>query len=352
MIDQVLSALLDAYRDGRKVVFTALVETRGSTPQKAGAAMLVYETGDQVGTLGGGCVEAEVKRKALESLAQPGALIESFQLNHDYGWDDGLICGGRMTMLIDPILPEYDISYYQQYKQLLDQGIGCTEVVCFATDEESSAIAPGSRFLFDVHKQLISQTGIGAVHERVARPLQDLATRPRPYHAHGLAFLPHLATCRLYIIGAGHVGKKLAEYAADVDFDVIVIDDREIYCNPSNIPQAKEWLVGDFDEVLPDLPIDANAFCVIVTRGHNHDEQALFHVIKKSPRFLGMIGSKRKIKLIFDDLLQQGISQHLLDNVQAPIGLDIGSQTVPEIAVSIVAQLIAARNAECLVKKL
>ena len=347
MIHPVLTALLDAHAKRRSVVFTSLVETRGSTPQKAGAAMLVFENGDQIGTLGGGCVEAEVKRKALESLASTGPIIETFQLNHDYGWDDGLICGGRMTMLIEPISPEFDISYYESYLNLLEAGAGCTEIVCFNPDNEHEIqISPGSRFLFDVNNELVSQSAEYAGSDELRSCLKSLSSRPRPYHQHGFAFLPHLATCQLFIIGAGHVGKKLAEYAADVDFEVTVVDDREIYCNADNIPQANNWITGDFDEVLPDLRIDANSFCVIVTRGHNHDEQALFHLIKKSPRFLGMIGSKRKIKLIFDDLRQQGIDPGLLETVHAPIGFDINSQTVPEIAISIVAQLIAARNQE------
>jgi len=102
--------------------------------------------------------------------------------------------------------------------------------------------------------------------------------------------------------------------------------------------------VGTFDEVLPKLEVDHNTLCLIITRGHNHDEEALYHLAQTDASYVGMIGSKRKIKLIFEDLLQSGVSAEQLERVYAPIGFDIGSQTVPEIAVSVVAELIAHRN--------
>src|SRR5438552_7827712 len=107
---ELLSQLLDSLTAGRPVAYTALVETRGSTPQKAGAAMLVFPDGSQAGTLGGGCVEAEVKRRALRLIDQGGPEVLTFQLDDNYGWDDGLICGGRMKMLVDPLRPGEDVS--------------------------------------------------------------------------------------------------------------------------------------------------------------------------------------------------------------------------------------------------
>lgn len=344
---EVLSSLLQKQADGEPVVYTALIETRGSTPQKAGASMLVCADGSQVGTLGGGCVEAEVKRKALESLGTGLPEIAVFQLDHDYGWDDGLICGGRMTMLIAPVLPGDAVQYYREYLQLLDSGRGCLEAIRFESEGESPR-QPGERFLFGPKGELVSHLN---PQESTATPAAELLqqlrlpiSRPRPYVAQGVAFLPQLPHSKLVIVGAGHVGKKLAEYAADVDFEVTVIDDRELYCNAANLPGASHCLVGEFDDVLPELEIDEQTYCVIVTRGHNHDEEALLHLIRRAPAYLGMIGSKRKIRLIFEDLQRQGVTPELLQQVHAPIGLEIGSQTVPEIAISIVAQLIQARN--------
>ena len=340
MMKPVLEALIAARSANRKVVFTSLVETRGSTPQKAGAAMLVFEDGTQVGTLGGGCVEAEVKRKSLENLATGETEIVQFQLNHDYGWDDGLICGGRMTMLISPVESTEAGAYYERYLQSVESAKGCIEAVI--VDEKVGV--PGSRYLFSSGSEFISPEGTPAPPQVLIENVPVIENRPRATLKDGISYLPYLPQARLLIIGAGHVGRALAKYAADVDFAVTVVDDREVFCNQENIPEANDCIVGNFEDVLPGLEVDQQTLCVIVTRGHNHDEEALFHLIQKQPRFLGMIGSKRKIRLIFDDLLRNGIDEALLEKVHAPIGLEIGSQTVPEIAISIVAQLIESRN--------
>ncbi len=341
-MQNVLEALIAARESGKKVVFTSLIETRGSTPQKSGATMLVYEDGSQVGTLGGGCVEAEVKRKALENLATSKTEVVSFQLNHDYGWDDGLICGGRMTMLIAPIVEQYNSNYFQTTLDLLRSGQGLTEAVLL---DDANGLA-GTQFLFDHNGELVAFSREAAPPKVVIENLPSLKRRPRPSVSQGVSYLPRLPKIKLLVIGAGHVGKKLTAYASDADFEVTVVDDREIFCNKENIPTAKHWIVGEFDQILPDLTIDEQTYCVIVTRGHNHDEEALFHLIKRNPKFVGMIGSKRKIKLIFEDLIRNGIDSELLNRVRAPIGLEIGSQTVPEIAISIVAQLIEFRNCQ------
>src|ERR1700724_3096708 len=119
-----LTAILD---QGRDCVYCSIVETRGSTPQKAGAAMLVFPDGSQRGTLGGGCVEAEVKQRALRVLNDGAAHAEilTFCLDDNFGWDDGLICGGRMSILADPLAAPVT-PYYQRYQQLVEQGHGCT----------------------------------------------------------------------------------------------------------------------------------------------------------------------------------------------------------------------------------
>lgn len=341
-MNAVLDALADLIQSGQPVVYTALVETRGSTPQKAGATMLVFPDGRQIGTLGGGCVEAEVKRKALQSFQGGQAELVTFQLDNNYGWDDGLICGGRMTMLIDPLASPGSKDYFRTYRQ--SSAAGCTEAVVLDMDKGGAPV--GSRFLFNAQGDLLATSdGSGLpAPTSVLAGLKPLSQRPRPYVAGGVSYLTHLPRCRLVIIGAGHVGQRVAEYAAAVDFDVWVIDDRAEYCNADHIPAAKRLVVGSIEDTLAGLESDIDTFCIIVTRGHNHDEQALFHMIRKESRYLGMIGSKRKIKLIFEDLLQQGVPQALLDRVHAPLGLDIGSQTVPEIAISIVAELIRERN--------
>ena len=339
----ILHELQEALRTGTPVAYTALVETRGSTPQKPGAMMLVFPDGSQTGTLGGGCVEAEVKRRALRLLDEGTCEIVTFQLDNDYGWDDGLICGGRMSMLVDPLRPGDDAAYYRAVAEIAAAGRGCTEAIILDPAKAGGGLA-ADRVLLDPDGQVLATRGSGEPPSALRENLRPLSERPRPYVAGGISYLPRLERCRLVIVGAGHVGQKVAELAAACDFDVWVVDDREQYCNPERFPEARRLIVGDIDTSLSGLDIDPNTFCIIVTRGHNHDEEALYHLAETPARYVGMIGSRRKIRLIFDDLLGEGISREALARVHAPLGFDIGSQTVPEIAVSIVAELIAHRN--------
>ena len=178
------------------------------------------------------------------------------------------------------------------------------------------------QFMFTVEIWSASATG------RTLAPTSVWAGRSAPRAPTYPSFLP----------------KGVAELAADVDFDVWVVDDREQYCNPERFPAARRLIVAPIDNALSGLEIDSNTMCIIVTRGHNHDEEALYHIAEKPSRYVGMIGSRRKIRLIFEDLLREGIPRDRLERVHAPLGFDIGSQTVPEIAVSILAELIAHRN--------
>ncbi|MGQ0635833.1 MAG: XdhC family protein [Planctomycetaceae bacterium] len=339
---KVLDALDRSIRAGEPVAYTALVETRGSTPQKAGAAMLVFPNGSQVGTLGGGCVEAEVKRKALWLLDQGQTELLTFHLDDNYGWDDGLICGGRMKMLVDPVRPGDDLSYFEALHRLVSTGAAGTEAIVI--DPEKAVGRAGDRFLFDGEGRLLASRALAPAPRAVGEGLKPLTERPRPYIEQGVSYLPFLQRCRLIVVGAGHVGQKVAQLAVEVDFDVWVVDDRDEYCNATHFPQAQRLIVGPVDTVLSGLEIDHNTYCLIVTRGHNHDEEALYHLAEKPAGYVGMIGSRRKIRLIFDDLIADGVSREALARVHAPLGLDIGSQTVSEIAVSIVAELIGHRN--------
>ncbi len=350
---ELLTQLTLALEQGRDCVYCSVVETRGSTPQKAGAAMLVFADGRQVGTLGGGCVEAEVKRQALKTLAGDGEAkteVLTFCLDDNYGWDDGLICGGRMSILADPLASRSEHrqrvrAYYEHFRNIVEAGAGCTEAVAVAAE-----VAPiGCRYLFDASGQLIDNLAPipgSAVPALVVGGLIPLERRPKPTHQHGVAYLPVLPRITLLIVGGGHVGQAVAKLGADVDFDVWVLDDRDAYANRERFPTASRHLVGDIGQQLRTLEpeITPSVYALIVTRGHGHDEEALYHLATTRAGYVGMIGSKRKIKLIYEDLLARNIPQAALEKVHAPLGFDIGSQTVPEIAVSIVAELIACRN--------
>ncbi len=338
----VLQDLEAAFRNRQAVAYTALVETRGSTPQKPGATMLVFPDGSQTGTLGGGCVEAEVKRRSLFLLDKGRPEIVTFHLDDNYGWDDGLICGGRMKMLVDPLRPGDDVGYYDALASRLAEGKGFTEAVLL--EPQSGGGAAADRWLVDENGTIAAHRGSDSLPSSLLANVKPLSQRPRAYVSAGVSYLPRLHRLRLIIVGAGHVGQKVAELAHEADFDVWVVDDREQYCNAERFPFAKRLLLGTLSDSLRGLSVDEQTFCIIVTRGHHHDEEALSLLVRKPACFVGMIGSRRKIRLIFDDLLRDGIPRDDLRRVHAPLGLEIGSQTVPEIAVSIVAELIACRN--------
>ena len=339
--------------------------------------MLVFPDGSQAGTLGGGCVEAEVKRRAIGALDAARPLIAAFQLDSDYGWDDGLICGGRMLVVIWPVVDEASRGYFARLARQVDGGDGVTEAAVF--DSEASGLAAPALFLFDSRDRAVAAlngptgsaiaagerdlTGANAggapsadrdnnavlggpesFPARVCETLRPIAGRPRPYATRGVAYLPILPRCRLVIVGGGHVGKAVAEMAADLDFAVWIVDDRADYTDATRFPRVERRIHGPIEQVLPALDVTPDTYCLIVTRGHGHDERALYYLANRGARYVGLIGSRRKIKLIFDDLRQEGVPVESLRQVYAPVGLDIGSQTVPEIAVSICAELVAHRN--------
>jgi xanthine dehydrogenase accessory factor len=340
-----LADLEAALEQQRPCVFCVVVETRGSTPQKAGAAMLVFADGSQRGTLGGGCIEAEVRQRALRVLAAGGGRPEvlTFCLDDNYGWDDGLICGGRMTILADPLASDRASDYYRCLRRRVEDGCGCTQAIALAP---VFGLSPGDGFLFDAAGQLIARTTDAVLPAEIPQSLVPLTQRPAPSSCRGIAYLPVLPRITLLIVGAGHVGQAVARLAAEVDFDVWVLDDRASYASRERFPSAQRLLIGDIGPTLHQLAPDLtpSTYCLIVTRGHNHDEEALYHLAATPAGYVGMIGSKRKIKLIFEDLLAKGVTREALVRVHAPLGLAIGSQTVPEIAISIVAELIACRN--------
>jgi xanthine dehydrogenase accessory factor len=347
---ELLTELTAALEAGRACVFCSVIETRGSTPQKAGAAMLVFADGSQRGTLGGGCVEAEVKQKALGVMANGGGRAEvlSFCLDDNYGWDDGLICGGRMNILAEPLAgcdaEAGKAAYFRRFRQQVEEGNGCTEAV---VGTNALGLPVGARYLFDSAGRVLAQVGEGGAPEQIRTHLVPLSKRPGPSAHQGIAYLPILPRVTLLIVGGGHVGCAVAKLAAEVDFTVWVADDRERYASAERFPSAERRLVGEIGPTVKQLAereVTPSFYCLVVTRGHAHDEEALYHLATTPAGYVGMIGSRRKIKMIYEDLIAKGIPPATLARVHAPLGFDIGSQTVPEIAVSIVAELIACRN--------
>jgi xanthine dehydrogenase accessory factor len=243
-------------RDGRRGAVATIVNVRGSVPSFKTAKMLVRDDGSIVGTIGGGCVEADVWQAAREVMESEKPRTLTFDLNQDPKYDTGLVCGGTLDVFIELVLP------------------------------------------------------------------------------------PAL----LYVFGAGHVAINLCKVASNAGFELIVTDDRSSYATKERFPAAREVRALDFDEAIKMLDPSETSYIVIVTRGHRDDMRILRWAVQTRARYVGMIGSKRKVIEIFKTLQKERIPAHLFERVHAPIGLDIGAITPEEIAVAITAELIAIRR--------
>jgi xanthine dehydrogenase accessory factor len=335
--------LINALEQGRELIVCQVVETRGSTPQKAGSMMIIDTSGGQMGTLGGGCVENEVKQKAIQQIGGNTAAVHSFLLDHDYAWADGLICGGKMVVVTQCMRGAEPLDYFRTLDRVIEEGRGFTEAIVIDR-AHSGAAAVGTRFVVDAEGRARATWPDGALPEGLVECVVPPVERPKPSVHRGISLLPYWPRIRLIVVGAGHVGQAVASLAAGADFDVWVVDDRYQYANRERFPAAQKLLVGPIEEVLQTLEITPQTYALIVTRGHGHDQEALHRLAPTPAAYVGLIGSRRKIRLIFESLRAAGIADTDLARVAAPVGLEIGSQSVPEIAISIVAELIARRN--------
>lgn len=259
--------------------------------------MVILADGKTLGTIGGGCVEAEVRTQALRLIFAPTDRLLSFKLDHDYGWDDGLVCGGSMEVAVQVIATPDQAMNLRKVRDRLAEGISA-QLPIAVRDEQNQLV----HFSF--------------------------AMQPAP---------------TLVIAGAGHVGTALAAVASQMDFRVIVIDDRPDFASPTRFPNAT-IRIGSAETELEKLSLNEQSYVVIVTRGHRRDALALAAVVRSRAGYIGLIGSKRKIIKIFSDLREQGVSSEQLNRVHAPIGLNLGAVTPAEIAVSIAAEIIAVRR--------
>jgi len=255
-MQDVFEAALHAERHDDAAALVSVIATEGSTPQKAGAKMVVYADGRIVGTIGGGCLEAEMIRRARHAIETRRSQLASYDLTPDQAGEDGLVCGGRMQVFIEPI-----------------EGIPT-----------------------------------------------------------------------LLLFGAGHVAQPLARLAKSVGFRVEVADDRVKFANAERFPDADRVLVEAFAEAAGKMTIGRNSYAVVVTRGQKGDADALQAVLGKGLRFVGLLGSRPKAVHVMSELEERGVETGALAEIHVPLGIEIGAQSPEEIAVSIMAELIAVRR--------
>ncbi len=243
-------------KEGRRGALATIINVRGSIPSFETAKMLVREDGTIAGTIGGGCVEAEVWEAAREVMKNEKPQTLNFNLNNNPRYDTGLVCGGTLEVFVEPALP----------------------------------------------------------------------------------------VSTLYIFGAGHVSFSLYKVARMAGFEVVITDDRETYANRERFPDARDIYADEYEHVMSQLAPNDTSYIVIVTRGHRDDMRVLRWAAETPARYIGMIGSQRKTISIYKELEKEGISAEKLARVYAPVGIDFGAITPEEIAISIVAELIARRR--------
>ena len=253
----VYDELINLRKQGQKAALATIVRIRGSVPSFQTAKMLVREDGSTLGSVGGGCVEAEVWAAAQEAIREEKSRVMSFDLTDDSMADSGLICGGKLEIFVEPILP-----------------------------------------------------------------------------------IP-----RVVIFGAGHISIQVSKIATVAGFKSWLVDDRPIYANATRFPKAERIFSDSFEEAFREIVPDQNTYIVIVTRGHQEDQNVLRWAVGTDARYVGMIGSKRKVRTIVRSLEEEGLDRERLDRAHMPIGIDINAIVPEEIAVAIVAELVHFRRA-------
>ncbi|HEY4362498.1 MAG TPA: XdhC/CoxI family protein [Bryobacteraceae bacterium] len=241
---------------GQKCALATIVNVRGSIPSYESAKLLVREDGSMMGTVGGGCVEAEVWNAAREVIETEKPRNMNFSLGQDAAYDEGLICGGQLNIFVEPVIPQ-------------------------------------------------------------------------PY---------------AFIFGGGHVSKSLSKVAAMAGFSTVIVDNREAFANAERFPEAEATYAEEYEDVFPKLPITSSSYLIIVTRGHRDDMRVLRWAVTTPAKYIAMIGSKRKTISVVHELEREGFSREVFEKVFAPMGLEIGAESPEEIAVSVVAEMIAARR--------
>ena len=352
----IYSEILSALETEEIVMLATIISTSGSTPASALSKMLVKNNGiKSVGSIGGGCMEGDVFTEAKRLFPLGKANILTFYLKEDE-FIQGLICGGNLDVLIEPITRE-QIPLFQQIISFGENGQDCLVATLVQTD---GAIKDKRAFA------TIEETNkwINGMLEKWSKDIRH-STNPLPHLESNQVHLDKLhqneiqriklpageifvepvqSNPSLYIFGGGHIAKSLCNFAAECGFDVVVIDDREQYANSTRFPRASQTLAINFLSAFDHISVKSSSYIVIVTRGHQYDGEILERSLQTSARYIGMIGSKRKVETIYERFLKHGVPIERLKRVHAPIGIELGAVTPEEIAISIMAQLIRIRR--------
>jgi xanthine dehydrogenase accessory factor len=337
--------LVELLAAGEGLVLATVIETEDSTPQVPGASAVFSAEGLAAGTVGGGVLEARTQAIAGIALRDRRSRLGRFRLDAAAPGDkDAAMCGGRASVLIDPLTEEGSEVFAAVRDGIRDgvSGVLASLLVRVEGDEvdvrrewlPGGDIPAGSPLL-----------GTGLTPEMTRGALASGRVRLHRADRTFVFLEPVRPLPRLVIAGAGHVGRALAHLGSLLDFRVTVIDDRAEFANRGNIPDADSIVVGDIAPSVRGVADSPDNYFVVVTRGHERDAEALRACLGRPAAYVGMIGSKSKVAAIRREFLERGwCAEDEWARVHSPIGLEIGSKTVEEIAVSIAAQLVLVRS--------
>ena len=338
---------------GEKAALSTSVSSKGSLPMSKKAKMLVTTDGQIIGTVGGGCLEADVWDEAREVMDSGESSLQKFVLTEENAGDSGLNCGGNVEVFTEPLVKADAEALF-------------TEIARIRAERESAVlatrVAPGSA---SASKLLVREDGttIGslgnpeteaAIHRTIKEEgkvpedlLEVIETGEDAQGAPQRVFVESIVPePTLYLFGGGHVSHAIARIAATVGFRIVIIDDRPMFANKERFPMADETMTLDLETAFNELKIDDLSYICAVTRGHQHDKPVVRQAVQTEAAYIGMLGSRRKVAIMWKEFLAEGITQEQIDRVHAPIGLAIAADNPEEIAVSVVGELIHCRRSK------
>ena len=350
METEVTLGLKKAFEQNQAVVLITITSVLGSTPRKPGAKMLVFADGTTIGTIGGGCGEAEARREAFNVLSSQSSKTYCLNMTADMAQEEGMVCGGIMELFLD-YLDKDDMSSFESDSDLI------LVTVIEAADERLL----GKKLFIKNNGDILGDLGLEELN-RVA--LESSKTKLRSCQPFLMCLDSEFKHCKtsvtkatfrcliepattvvqLLILGAGHIALPLATMAKILGYEVTVVDDRPSFANPVRFSTADTVICNNFEQAIEGITINPQTFVVIITRGHRYDKVCLQKVIHQPAAYIGMIGSRKRVKALIAELEEEGVPSDLLNQLYSPIGLKIGAETPEEIAVSILGELIKVQR--------
>lgn len=339
--------ITEKFNAGLPVVLATIISMEGSTPRESGSRMVIVENNETFGTVGGGLMEAVTIKKSVKVLnAAKSEIIEIDMAGTDTSSPD-MICGGSAVLLLD-YLENSDMhrEIFTRMGKLIDEGESFYYITAYKDNDGTDDIN-GHCLLFSDGTTFGDGILAGNVLPTIREELHNISSTTT-LTVGGINFIiePMRRVKTMYCFGAGHVAVPTVHIASMVGFRTVVIDDRDEFANKERFPDAERVeVIDDYTRALVGFDIDEDSFIVILTRGHRYDREVLEQAIQTDAGYIGMISSRKKRDAVYATLIKEGVTTAKgLERVHSPIGLPIGGETPEEIAVSIVAEMIAVRG--------